>query len=622
MLANFPIPHPDELFYSVCGRYGERTRYSNQKLLLEELFGRPTATTVVDLPNDLNMLVSGLGKNHPSTFRNFVGKHTLFPFYRPFLPQKRVRKVLKAMKHGGDIHMTIGVMASSVRAPLYLKHCPVCAERDRERYGEAYWHRLPQLPGIEICPDHLVWLERSGVRRSNRSMRHAFMTLEAVVEVPEPRFICKEADGDAVLLWIAEQAKLLLENSFPVLGIEELRHRYRWLLAERGLASYSGRIRAEALTEAFSNTYDQATLNRLQCPVNADSEHNWLLRLVRSPKGTQHPLKHLLLIRFLGLSVNVFLRSPTPLPFGKGPWPCLNRAANHFRQSVIASCEVSYTKDHGKPVGTFACDCGFAYARTGPDTEQEDKFRIDRMVAFGEVWFSHLQALWQDEGMSLRGLSRRLGVDPRTAKRQAEFTGLTDKRSKDKEPATSQEQCSRRDYRAEWLGLQAAHPKAGRTELRALLPDVYAGLYRNDKAWLERTSPKPKIAASPQMKAKWQALDEELAKGVGEVIIYMRSQEERPARITVTSVGRELGRLSIFQKHLDKLPKTAEALNRNVDTRESFAVRRVEWTLRYCHKQGISPERWQFARLAGLRPELLHTAVIEQALANALRQLP
>ena len=620
MLANFPIPYPEELIYSVCGRYGERTRYSNQKLLLEELFDRPTATTVVDLPNNLNVLVNGLSEDHPLTFRDIVDKHTLFPFYRPFLPQERVRKILRAMKYRGDIHTTIGVMASSVRTPLYLKYCPVCVERDRERYGEAYWHRLPQLPGIEICPDHLVWLERSGVRRSNRSMRHAFVTLEAVVGAPEPRFICKEAD--AALLWIAEQAKQLLGNSFTVLGIEELRHRYRWLLAERGLASYSGRVRAEALTEAFSKTYDQATLNRLQCPVNADSEHNWLLRLVRSPKGTQHPLRHLLLIRFLRLYVDAFLRSPTPLPFGKGPWPCLNRAANHFRQSVIASCEVSYTKDHGKPVGTFACDCGFAYARTGPDKEKEDKFRVDRMVAFGEVWFSHLQDLWQDEEISLRELSRRLGVDPRTAKRQAEFTGLIGKRNKDKEPTTSQEQRSRRDYKAEWLGLQAAHPKAGRTELRALLPDVYAGLYRMDKAWLERHSPESKTVSSPQAKVNWQALDEELAEGVIAVVSHMQNREERPAKITVTSVGRELGRLSILQKHLDKLPKTAEALSQTVDTRESFAVRRVEWTLRYCRDQGISLQRWQFIRLAGLRPELLHATVIDQALAGTLQQLP
>ena len=41
---------------------------------------------------------------------------------------------------------------------LSLKFCPRCAEQDIETYGVTYWHVVHQIPGIEACWKHQIYL--------------------------------------------------------------------------------------------------------------------------------------------------------------------------------------------------------------------------------------------------------------------------------------------------------------------------------------------------------------------------------------------------------------------------------------------------------------------------------
>jgi len=51
----------------------------------------------------------------------------------------------------------------------YLRYCPICAEADRERYGESYWHRVHQMQGVDICPYHHCRLVDSSVLISGKA---------------------------------------------------------------------------------------------------------------------------------------------------------------------------------------------------------------------------------------------------------------------------------------------------------------------------------------------------------------------------------------------------------------------------------------------------------------------
>lgn len=154
MLSFFPTPYPDELLYSVFARYHARSGNTSPKVTLKELFGTTTATTIVDLPSYLNALISSMPKLSNYTAEELIRNHTLFPFYAPFLPKKRADEVLKSMRgnFGGDIHTRTGIMASSIKSPTHFRFCSKCKEEDKLKYGEAYWHRLHQIPVYWFAP--------------------------------------------------------------------------------------------------------------------------------------------------------------------------------------------------------------------------------------------------------------------------------------------------------------------------------------------------------------------------------------------------------------------------------------------------------------------------------------
>jgi hypothetical protein len=83
----------------------------------------------------------------------------------------------------------------------------------------------------------------------------------------------------------------------------------------------------------------------------------------------------------------------------------------------------------------------------------------------------------------------------------------------------------------------------------------------------------------------------------------------------------ELGQLALIQKHLDKLPLTAKVLTDVVETRESFALRRIDWVASCYTEENVCPQRWQLIRRAGLRPELTKLESIHEGINSALETL-
>ncbi|PSB34402.1 TnsD family Tn7-like transposition protein [Stenomitos frigidus] len=637
MIGCFPDPYPDELLYSVCARFHDRVQYPNKKNTMRELFGDEAAIATVGLPSNLQTLVSMLPPGSPYTVERLINNHTLYPFYAPFLDCEQARQLWADMEgaRGPSIYMRSGIMASTIQPMEWLRFCPVCAQEDKELLGEYYWHRIHQLPGIEVCPEHNVRVLDSKIRIQNPQTRHEFVSADRGTQLPRSRSYKLFNSHQAVLLRIAQDAAWLLKHQPLIPGLDILAKRYRELLAERDLATYSGRVRVSELLNQFCECYSPELLKYLQCQIDVESQHNWLFRLVRSPKGSQHPLRHLLLMQFLGHTAESFFKLPQQFkPFGKGPWLCLNKAADHFRKPVITECELAYSKEHGKPIGTFSCSCGFVYSRTGPDESEEDTLRITKIRAFGSVWEDALKTLWYDSSVSLREIARQLGVDaatiklhaaalelefPRPGKRQTTRMSRTLARPLEVEPGVSEASLHR--YRREWLTARQVYPEAGRTALKKQFQRVYTWLYRNDREWLEAHLP-PRMAKSPPpVRVDWEHRDIELADAARQAAIQLQTRPGKPTQITIAAVGRQLGQLALIQRHLDKLPVTAQVLSELVETREAFALRRIQWVVECYREEGICPQRWQLVRRAGLRPEIEGLPVVQKALDEAVESL-
>jgi hypothetical protein len=180
MIGFFPDPYPDELLYSICARYSDRVRYSNKGAIAQELFGSVDAAAVVDLPSHLGHLVAALPLGHCYTVDRLIGSHTLLPFYSPFLPIERVYRLREDMMKstGSAIHQYSGVTPSNIYSLKWLRFCPLCTQAERKQFGESYWHRLHQIPGVEVCPDHAVFLETSCVPTRNRVNGSHFFSAE------------------------------------------------------------------------------------------------------------------------------------------------------------------------------------------------------------------------------------------------------------------------------------------------------------------------------------------------------------------------------------------------------------------------------------------------------------
>jgi hypothetical protein len=637
MLGCFPDPYPDELLYSVCARFQARMQYPSKKSAPRELFGSTTHTAAIDLPSRLNWLVYALPPHHHYSVEQLIENHTLLPFYSPFLPPKRVTQLRADMSGDGGLilHRRSGVMASRVSIPKWLRFCVRCVEEDQWRYGETYWHRLHQTSGVEVCPTNQLFLEDSHVRRDAGRETFALYAAEDVVRAVPLRRISPTDKSNQVLFMLARGAAWLLEHPSSGSDFTVMHDRYLRQLIERGLATYTGSIHVAKLLNEFGKHYPPVFLRSLGCEFTSRDQvkTNWLLRLARPHKHAQHPLYHLLLMQFLGHTVEEFFRLPTELNlFGEGPWPCLNPAAEHFREPVIPEYKLSSRLRNNHPTATFSCACGFAYARTGPDSSHEDRFRIGRIISFGLVWEAQLKQLWKNASMSLSELGCQLGVDPLTVRRHAARLKLPFSRHGGKSKplkleaqlkgnaASQQRQEKRRNCRLRWRSAAERDPTVELKELRHRLPREYAWLSQNDSEWLGRYSPPPEKRARTKSNVDWQRRDIQYAVAVKDTALHLKNAPGRPTLVSKTAIGRALGAVTLLQQKLHKMPLTAQVLANMVESREDYAVRRIWWVADMYSKEKFLPQEWQLIMRASVYGHNI-SLKIRRAIASAIRKI-
>jgi Tn7-like transposition protein D/TniQ len=628
MISHLPTPNPDELLYSLCARYAARVKYPSKKSVLLDLFGTLNVVACAGLPCRLGLLREALPPMSNFTVKRLIDEHTLLPYFAPFLPTRREARLRRDMEGSGgpSVYKRSGVMAGRVPLPEWFGFCPTCKAEDEgrcgetfnagdeERPGETYWRRLHQLPGVLVCPTHEVFLEQSYARIKYARNQTDFFTAAQSTPQLQARVLDRADRGHKTLLELACGSSWLLSAGLPATSLTGLRNRYLRLMIARGLASYSGCIHADELLRRFRGHYPAGLLKALHCELGGSDvrKANWLLRLVRDPKHVQQPLHHLLLINFLDSTAKEFFSLPEELNyFGEAPWPCLNPASGHHGEGKITDCEISYRGKNRRPVGTFSCECGFVYARTGPDETPDDRHRISKMKAFGSVWEEALRRLWADPALSVSGIASRLEVDPLTVRRHAERLQLASSvsrrvpslspalRLKAVSPAAEQAR-KRREHRALWLEVMKRRPKPNMKSIRGSLSRTYGWLIQNDAAWLKTHRPKPSKRARITSSVDWEQRDSKLAIAVREAASRLKSALGRPIRVTKTAVGRDLGQITLLRQQIHKLPLTAAALDEVVESRANFAVRRVRRAAELFSQAGTQPRAWELITRANV----------------------
>ncbi|MCA1994421.1 MAG: TnsD family transposase [Coleofasciculus sp. S288] len=637
MIPFFPDPYPDELLYSVCARYSDRVQYGTPFHIMQDLFGNKSAKATVDLPSRLSHLVSVLPPGHPYTVERLIDDHTMLPFYSPFCPSERVNRVRENMRgdKGWGIHSRLGILYN--RRQNWLRFCPVCVQEDRLRFGESYWHRLHQAPGVEVCPVHAVFLEESQARIRHHVNIYRFISAESVIKPTSPLLLNLSDPTHEALLKIAHDAAWLMSQRGLVCNVEFLHNRYSKLLADQGLATYQGTVsNPKLLVAAFKNFYSADLLSLLNCSL--DNQHNqpWLMNLrQKRTDNIRHPIRHLLLIQFLGYTVAEFFQMPNEFkPFGDPPWPCLNPICFHFKQPQIEKCLVNYSREVGrKPIGTFECNCGFVYSRQGPDLAAEARFELTRVKSYGELWDVALKNLWSDPEVTVSEIARRLGFSHRCVAHQAKRLGLSFPRRSNRSirmthcpksgliNSVATHSSRLETYRQEWLEARVAFPDAGRTLISRKFPRIYSWLSKHDPLWLEDHKPPRQRHSLNQPNRScvdWETRDAHFAAAILTTSERLLNAPFRPQRITKAVLGREIEQLTKINGNLDKLPMTAKVLAEVVETAVQVAVRRLEWVTERFRSENVYPTPSQLKRRASIQKNVATNKKVQKAIEDAL----
>jgi len=550
LLAHFPSLYEDELLYSGIARYHLRSGNRTQRQTIEDLFGERLVCATADLPSHLGRLASRLEKQY--TVDQLIRYHTLFPYYSFYLHAEKYAQTKLLMVEEtefGVIHASLGLLAGQIKSPTHLKYCLLCYQEESARL-EPYWHRSHQLPGVVICEKHKIPLLQSTVIYSTRDHKFAYISISHINESSGLSFKIDPS-------WVSH-LQFLAEKSAALLKLPSNHNapNYRNALYKKGYLTAENRIRHKKLINDFRDFYTEQLLDILQCDIDAEGTDTWLHKLVRGYGEIVQPLRHLLLCRFLGESIERMKLSGHYRPFGQGPWPCLNKAAVHFGNNVVEECKITRCSKTGLPVGTFTCLCGFVYSRRGPDTGKDDRLKIGRIKTFGEVWISQLNELNQTN-ISLREKADILGVDPNTVKRQTEL-------------------------------LKAA----SNMECNVYHRDAVVESLRKNKLYKGHAAPR----------IDWGKRDELLYREVKSAMQKLQALDE-PLRITVSSIARAIttSRLSnkILKKSLDKLPATKELIQRSIETTEEYQIRRLLWAAEKIEGTGMATG-WRILKLAGL----------------------
>lgn len=634
MLALFPDPYPDELFYSVCARYSDRVNYRSDRALSNDLFGSRSALAIVDLPSRLSYIESNLPFGHHRSSDRIIDENTMLPFYALFLPPERLKRIRQEMKgnSGSAVHMLTGIMTGHIRLDRF-RFCPSCSKKDREEFGEFYWHRIHQIPAVDVCSRHLVYLEESDTPLRNVRSRNKYISAETSLRLRNARSIDCSNQYQETLIKIARDAAWLLTQRQHPPGRDTICNRYLNSLAKRRLVGYCGRVLTYEFLESFKAQFPIELLKRLT--YHFSENYKWPLSIFRHSKDSvQPPQNHLLLISYLGYTVEEFFNLPDsqesikrqpwlsrrqglkelikdyPSPFGEGPWPCLNRVSNHYKKLQINRCELIYHRSTAGVTGNFYCDCGFVYSRRGPDKSPKDRLRRTRIKQFGYIWDAKLRQMWEDLNVSVNYLACRLGVNPYTAKMQAVRLGLPFPRQSRKQTClkphyTSESQKldqKREQYRKVWLSAISMYPEAGRTLIYKKIPSTYYWLSQNDTLWHAAHMPprKRSITANLLTHVNWQERDSLLAIKVKDAARNIKSANGPPQKVTETSIARDLDKTAMFNKHLNKLPLTVQSLSEVIETREAFAIRRIHRAADDFRERKIVPKPYQLIRKAGV----------------------
>lgn len=579
-IVSFPTPYPDEDFKSLTYRHFLHSPYDSYLHSRQELFGR-NLQSMVTYPTSLMRLRDHLGVSL-EFIQDIIELHTFYPLYRPFMNEEQVRICLGAMIHEGDKNPLVHKRFQKV-VSIEGKYCPTCLQNDFQMYGVSYLHRTHQLKFLTFCHMHgdtlITRCQVCEIPLMNKNVTSMLITpfCRNGHEIRPTKGIV----NPLVHSLVEDVIRLMTRKDVSLDLI------YQKLLVEagyRGYIHYKGDfIYKSNLLQDFVEFYGEETLRILD--LGQFTNRVFLVEMFQRENLHKHVLFNILLMRFFGGSIEGFFAQnnsySVPLPFGVGPWRCLNFICPYYYKPIIKKC---LRKSHEWVTGVFTCPhCEMIYTRRGlPKEENESQYSIETMGAL----FISTAVKYYQEGYQIQEIAELMHSNKKTiGKYLRPFRKEIPRSSKkiDIEAALKvielgYTQAAATSFPKSDVCKQTvleAIEKLGRDVTRPVIRKYnihrYDWLMRNEREWMESVLPPRKRM---EKELNLETLDDDLSKLV-EIAINQCWEKPPDAKITKSTILRALpptmmGRYQTF-RHI--LPETSQLLQNGTESQDQYAVR-------------------------------------------------
>jgi hypothetical protein len=466
----------DETFFSLCSRhhffYGNVAPATTSAWLMK--------STELTIKHDFPYNLDALNEQSLSAWGNpktIICQHTILPMFFPFQSEANINSAILAMQSAklGSIKYCLGLITGRFGAEHPLKACHACITSDAAAHGVSYWHLTHQYPGVIVCPVHRqILMESHHNRRWSARFQWSLPSQELLIDrletLPEP-------GTQNVLLQLAmaviDLAALGLHRRFDPKIVKAV---YRDELSRlchsgRGLKNVANSL--SHLTSLLQSYHPLTAL-----PTTAEGAASFIEQLIRSPRGHCHPLKHLVMIIWLFGDVDSFVE-----------------AYEHQKAMVDQASSLTAGRDRLSPVTEVMRVMTVAHKNMRRPKVLKPHIRIQILerLAAGKP----KNEICSEFNISISTLNRLLREDTLV------------------ERSWTETHCKIAliQHREEWTALVREVTQPSVKAIRARAPELYAWLYRNDKAWLgSQTAQLPTGRLGNNSRIDWEARDVELEK--------------------------------------------------------------------------------------------------------------
>lgn len=242
-LTNLPFSLPDETLYSLAARIRLFNGIRNDRDACLVMFGGDDGILVGDAPVDLERFCNVTGFHYGNALE--VSRAATITGFMNRLGCLESRHVHQSEELGGGNSRHVGLVSLSNGQAHVWRWCPVCKSNELREFGVAYWHRVHQLQGVQVCTIHSQQLHEMVIPFRDRQ-GHFFLPDNA----PGSNKTTKTKFSTAafnILVRMAELAAAALQDYTLTFDSRTFVETLLGALRERGLVCRPGGIRRDAL---------------------------------------------------------------------------------------------------------------------------------------------------------------------------------------------------------------------------------------------------------------------------------------------------------------------------------------------------------------------------------------